>query len=174
MTNPTDNVPSPDSEEVQPLDTLETVLLILRKDNQIMLAEKKRGFGKGKFDGVGGKIESGESSEQAMLRECYEEVGVTPIDYCKVGRNECIEYVNGERKRVFLDIYLATAWSGEPTESEEMKPLWFAIDDLPYERMFEDERYWLPHVLDGKKVAGYFEFDENWNMLDHRVEVSDE
>lgn len=157
----------------QPLEVLETTLLVLRKDDRIMLAEKKRGFGKGKLNGVGGKIEPGESSEEAMLRECFEEVGVTPLTYKKAGRNEFIEYVHGEQKRVMFDIYVATDWIGEPTESEEMRPFWFGIDDLPYDRMFEDDQYWLPHVLEGKQVSGYFEFDENWNLLSHRVECSE-
>lgn len=158
----------------QPLDLLETTLLILRKGNQIMLAEKKRGFGVGKLNGVGGKIMPGESSEAAMIRECFEEVGVTPLTYEKVGKNEFIEYVHGEQKRVTFDIYIATDWAGEPIESEEMRPFWFDIDNLPYDRMFEDDRYWLPHILDGKQVSGYFEFDEDWNMLDKKVEVRDE
>ncbi|MBR4418900.1 MAG: NUDIX domain-containing protein, partial [Clostridia bacterium] len=58
----------------------QTTLLYIIKNNQILLAEKKRGFGVGKINGVGGKIEPGESIEQAMIRETQEEIGVTPIN----------------------------------------------------------------------------------------------
>ena len=47
---------------------LETTLCLLKKDNRILLAMKKRGFGEGKYNGVGGKIENGETPEEAMIR----------------------------------------------------------------------------------------------------------
>ena len=53
---------------------LETTLLLLRKDNEILLAKKKRGFGEGKYNGVGGKLEDGETPEEAMIRETEEEI----------------------------------------------------------------------------------------------------
>lgn len=36
---------------------METTLCLLKKENSILLAMKKRGFGAGKYNGVGGKIE---------------------------------------------------------------------------------------------------------------------
>lgn len=50
-----------------------------------------------------------------------------------------------------------------------MKPSWFDIDKIPYDRMFPDDPYWLPLVLNGKKINGYFEFDENWNLLSKSI-----
>ena len=46
---------------------------------------KKRGFGSGKYNGIGGKIEKGEIPDEAMIRETKEEIKVTPIKYEKVG-----------------------------------------------------------------------------------------
>ena len=43
-------------------------LLFLRRDDQILLAMKKRGFGSDRYNGVGGKIEPGDTVEQAMIR----------------------------------------------------------------------------------------------------------
>ncbi len=54
-----------------------STLCFLLKDNQILLAMKKRGFGEGKWNGVGGKVNEGESVERAALREMEEEIGVT-------------------------------------------------------------------------------------------------
>ena len=51
-----------------------TTLLLILKDNQILLAEKKRGFGVGKFNGIGGKVEKDETIEGAMIRETQEEI----------------------------------------------------------------------------------------------------
>ena len=55
---------------------LETTLCLLKKDNQILLAMKKRGFGEGKYNGVGGKIEEGETPEEGTIREIEEEFGI--------------------------------------------------------------------------------------------------
>ena len=43
-------------------------LLFVRKDDEILLGMKKRGFGTGKWNGFGGKIEAGETIEQAAVR----------------------------------------------------------------------------------------------------------
>ena len=77
---------------------LETTLCLLKKDNEILLAMKKRGFGEGKYNGVGGKIENGETPEEAMLRETQEEISVTPTKYEKVGFLEFDEYYKGKKE----------------------------------------------------------------------------
>lgn len=152
---------------------IKATLLLLRSGSRILLAKKKRGFGTGKYNGVGGKIEAGETSEQAMLRECWEEIAVIPTKYKMMGTNEFLEFYKGVQERVVFDIYVATEWTGEPAESEEMQPEWFEINDLPYDNMFPDDKYWLPLVLDGKHVQGYFEFDADWKMLSHIVQVDE-
>ena len=55
---------------------METTLCLLKKDNSILLAMKKRGFGSGKYNGIGGKIEKGETPDEAMIRETKEEIKV--------------------------------------------------------------------------------------------------
>lgn len=150
--------------------TLETTLLLLRKDNEILLAKKKRGFGEGKYNGVGGKLEKGETPEEAMIRETEEEIMVTPTKYEKMGIIEFLEYVKGERTNVKFHLYVATKWEGIPRESDEMEPKWFALDNLPYQDMFPDDKYWLPYILEGKKVNAFFDFDEEWNLLSYHID----
>lgn len=149
---------------------IETTLLLLKKENQILLAMKKRGFGEGKFNGVGGKIEANETPEMAMIRETQEEILVTPTEYTKVGIIEFIEYFKGSKANIIFHLFVATNWVGEPQESEEMKPQWFDIDNIPYDQMFKDDKYWMPYVLEGKKINGFFEFDEDWNILSYNID----
>lgn len=148
---------------------LETTLCYLKKDNKILLAMKKRGFAEGKYNGIGGKIEGGETPEEAMIRETKEEIAVTPLTYEKVGFIEFDEYYKGEKEKIAFHLYLVDEWTGEPTESEEMKPAWFDIKDIPYDKMLPDDKYWLPYVLKGKKIKAYFDFDENWNLLNQKI-----
>lgn len=149
-------------------------LLFLRKDDRVLLAMKKRGFGEGRWNGVGGKVEDGESIEQAMIRETQEEIGVTPTVFEKVGDIRFDEYFKGEPTLMHVHVFTASDWKGEPTESEEMKPEWFALTDIPYDAMWPDDPYWLPQVLAGKKVSADFKLDANDHIVMHSVKEVEE
>lgn len=149
---------------------LKTTLSLLKKDNKILLAMKKIGFGEGKYNGVGGKLEEGETPLAAMIRETEEEISVTPTEYEEVGVIEFDEFYKGKKEKVVMHVYTVTKWDGELTESDETKPEWFDIENIPYDRMFPDDTYWLPYILDGKKIRAYFEFDENWDILSKKIE----
>lgn len=155
------------------MNKIETTLCLLKKEDSILLAMKKRGFGVGKYNGVGGKIEKNETPEQTMIRETKEEINVIPVKYEKVGLIEFDEYYKGNKENVVFHLYIAYEWEGEPSESEEMNPRWFNIDEIPYNDMFLDDKYWLPLILSGKKIKAYFNFDENWNLLSKKIEEVD-
>lgn len=149
-------------------------LLFLRKEDEILLAMKKRGFGANRFNGVGGKIEPGETIEQALVRECQEEINVTPLKYKKVAEHDFIGKSEDDSPwRMYVHVYFCNTWQGEPSETEEMKPEWFKLQDIPYKNMWQDDIFWLPKVLEGNKIFGIFTFDEKDNMLSHDVEKVD-
>ena len=148
---------------------IETTLSLLIKDNKILLAMKKRGFGEGKYNGVGGKIEAFETPEEAMVRETKEEIYVTPKKYEKVGIIEFDEFYKGKKENVLFHLYIVTEWIGDIKESDEMKPYWFDINNIPYDNMFPDDKYWLPIILQGRKIKGHFSFDENWNLISKNI-----
>lgn len=144
-------------------------LLFLLKDGQILLAMKKRGHGAGKWNGVGGKIEQGESIEDALVRECQEEIGVTPVTWKKVAELDFVQDSDTDPWHMYVHAYLCEQWEGKPTESEEMRPQWYTLIDIPYDEMWDDDRHWLPLVLSGKKAIGKFIFDENDHLLNYEV-----
>lgn len=146
-------------------------LLFLKRDNEILLAMKKRGFGADRYNGVGGKIEPGETIEQALLRECKEEIDVTPMHYWQVAEHDFVQKDGDKPWRMYVHAYFCDEWLGEPSESEEMAPQWFKIADIPYAEMWQDDEFWLPQVLAGNKIHGQFTFDENDNLLTHDVRV---
>ena len=53
-------------------------LMFVIQDGQILLIHKKRGFGKGKINGPGGKMEPGETPRECAIRETQEELCITP------------------------------------------------------------------------------------------------
>ena len=149
---------------MEKLKQLNTTLLIIEKDNKILLAEKKRGFAAGKFNGIGGKQDSGETIVEAMIRETQEEICVTPIDYKQVGYINFDVWYKGERTDLKLNIFTCSKYEGKIQETEEMRPVWFEKDKLPFDKMIEDDLLWLPMVLEGKKVAGSVKLDKNLHM----------
>lgn len=146
-------------------------LLFLRKGNHILLAMKKRGFGEGRWNGVGGKLEEGESIEAAMRREAQEEISVTPTQYEQVAELHFDEYFKGVPAIMNVHVFIASAWDGEPAESEEMRPEWFAVDQIPYDDMWPDDPYWLPQVLAGHKITADLVLDEHDVIISHTVHI---
>ncbi len=146
--------------------TIQATLLFLRRDDEILLAMKKRGFGAGLYNGVGGKIEAGETTQQAIIRECREEIDVTPKKLQKSA--ELFFTFTDEAKNTEQDmnvtVFVTYDWNGEPNETEEMAPQWFKLLDIPYEKMWQDDPYWLPIVLTGKTITGRFIFDDKDNL----------
>lgn len=144
-------------------------LLFLQRDDEILLAMKKRGFGEGRWNGVGGKVEVGESIEQAMVREAREEIAVTPTVYEKVADIRFDEFFKGEPALMHVHVFIASAWEGEPKESDEMAPKWVNVSKIPYKDMWADDPYWLPKVLNGKKIKADFKLDETDAIVSHRI-----
>jgi mutator protein MutT len=137
-------------------------LCLLLRDDEVLLALKKRGFGQGKWTGVGGKPEPGETIDQTAVRETEEEIGVTPLAPRHVATLDFIfpdqPRFAGWSMQVF--VYLADRWLGEPAESEEVAPRWFRRDAIPYPGMWSDAPYWLPPVLRGQHIRATVHFDE--------------
>lgn len=137
-----------------------TILFLINGD-KILLAMKKRGFGKGRLNGVGGKPEGDETIEQTAIRECFEEICVTPTDFKKVADINFFFPPEKTDWNQHASVFFCTKWSGEPTETDEMKPEWFNISDIPYGEMWTDDKYWLPELIKGNYVTADIEFDEN-------------
>jgi mutator protein MutT len=146
-------------------------LLFLRRGDELLLAMKKRGFGAGRYNGVGGKVDPGETIEQALVRECQEEIDVTPIYYRKVAEHDFIQEQGETPWRMYVHAYVCDKWEGEPVETEEMAPKWFTIDNIPYDTMWQDDKFWLPQVLAGETITGHFTFDEDDNLLTHDIKT---
>jgi len=153
------------------MNEITVTLLYLVKENQILLAMKKRGFGAGRFNGVGGKIETGETIEQALIRETKEEINITPTKFSQVADITFDEYFKGVPTIMHVHVFLATKWLGKPTESEEMRPEWFSKDNLPYDDMWPSDRYWLHLVLKDNKIVAKLKSDEFDNMISHNVQI---
>jgi len=143
-------------------------LIIIQKDEKVLLGMKKRGFGVGRWNGFGGKVDQGETVENAAKREIFEEAGITANNLEKVGVLD-FSWQAKPDDILEVNIFKATDFSGDPIESEEMKPQWFLVSEIPYEKMWADDAYWLPLFLKNKKFTGKFVFDEKDNVLRYEL-----
>ena len=141
-----------------------TLVFVIR-DGQILLINKKTGLGKGKVNGPGGKVEPGEKPEECAVRECQEELSITVsnLQYCGQHR---FQFVDGYSIHVW--VYRTAEYEGIPTESLEAKPLWVSLDDIPYEKMWEDDAIWLPMMIRGERFQGRWIFDGD-RMVDYEL-----
>ena len=146
-----------------------TLVFLLRGNpgSEILLGLKKSGLGEGKWNGFGGKVEDGETIERAAARELREECGieVDAADLRPVARIEFYFPHKPEWDQV-VHAFIAKEWRGEPKESREMMPRWFATNAIPYDTMWADDRHWLPLALQGRRVNATFTFKEDNETVD--------
>lgn len=145
-------------------------LVIIQRGNDVLLGMKKQGFGTGRWNGFGGKVELNESIEDAARREVTEEAGVLITDLEKRGVITFTFEHNDDELEVH--IFRSTDFTGEPTESDEMRPQWFARESIPYSEMWKDDRIWLPILLDNKPFGGRVHFTADHEIVRHDIAVT--
>ncbi len=149
--------------------TEQAVICYIRDKDQLLLINKKTGLGAGKVNAPGGRIEAGEMPLEAAVRECQEEVGLTPIDPEYVTDLSFI-FKNGHSLRGF--VFYAESFEGEMIETDEAEPFWCNIEQIPLGKMWADDALWLPRMLKGEKLSGKFIFDDD-EMLSSLVEIKE-
>jgi 8-oxo-dGTP diphosphatase len=139
------------------------------RDERLLLIHKKRGLGAGKINAPGGRLEDGETPRECAVREVIEEVGVRPLELEWVGENR-FQFVDGYSIHVY--VFVASGCEGEPVETDEAIPLWADVAEIPFERMWEDDRLWVPLVLERRRFSGRYLFDGD-AMLGYSLEVGE-
>lgn len=167
---------------------LPRTVTFLIKGNQVCLGLKERGFGKGYYLGIGGKVEEDDRShvdedefmtiKNAACREVLEEIDVEvlPKDLEYRGRlSFYFPHIEDESWNQEVHVFIATRWEGEPQAKRdnsgqiEITPQWINKNEIPFDHMWDDAHYWLPQTLEGKRVEGEFLFDKDLQVIDHSM-----
>jgi 8-oxo-dGTP pyrophosphatase MutT (NUDIX family) len=144
-------------------------LCLLVEDNKILLGMKKRGWGEGRWNGFGGKVEEGETIEESAKREMLEESGIKIKNLEERG---VVTFTYEDSGKIMeVHIFKVIDYEGTPDESEEMKPQWFEIIDIPFDKMWPDDIHWLPLFLQDKKFEGDFLFADTNTILEHNLKT---
>lgn len=152
-----------DWERWTPKDRATLLFVVDEANGRVLLIEKKRGLGAGKVNAPGGRSEPGETIRACAIREVEEELRVTPTGVEEVGE---LSFQFQDGYALHATVFRASGLVGTPTETDEAKPLWAPLDAIPYDRMWADDRMWIPKMLAREPFAARFVFDGD-AMVDH-------
>ena len=120
-----------------------TTLCYIEKENSYLMlhrVKKKKDFNKGKWIGVGGHIEFGESPEDCIVREVKEETGLELTSYRLRG---IITFVTDQKQSEYIFLYTADGFEGEIKTCEEGILKWIEKDKIPSLNLWEGDRVFL-------------------------------
>ena len=152
-----------------------TLCFLVRGDPpvEVLMGLKKAGFGLGKVTGFGGKVEPGETIVAAAAREMEEETGihVSTQDLVPVARLTFRFPARPEWTQQ-VHVFFARSWQGRAVEGREMAPVWFGVDSLPFDEMWQDGAHWLLPILAGRRIQGWFTFQpDNETLAEGSIET---
>ena len=131
-----------------------TVLCYLKKGNQylFMLRNKeKNDLNEGKWIGIGGHIEVGESKEEALIREVKEETGFSVNSFTYRGE---ILFINNDYQEIMY-VFTSDDFSGEMIECDEGELSWIDKDKILDLNLWEGDRYFLKPLLNSDKMIKF-------------------
>ena len=119
-----------------------TLCYLERGDQYLMLhrVKKVNDMNHDKWIGVGGKFEEGESPEDCILRETFEETGLRLTAYRYRG---LVTFVSDQYPTEYMHLFTATGWTGTPTVCDEGELAWIAKRKLRSLPMWEGDKLFL-------------------------------
>ncbi len=119
-----------------------TLCYLERGDEYLMLhrTKKENDENHDKWIGVGGKFEAGESPEDCMHREIFEETGLTVTDYRYRG---IVTFVSNLYGTEYMHLFTVTDWTGEARECDEGELAWIKKQKLFDLTMWQGDRIFL-------------------------------
>lgn len=145
----------------------QTVLTLIldRTRNQILMIYKKTGQGSGKWNFPGGKINPSETSESAAIRESQEETGLRPLEPKPVGNLE-FRFQQGNSWDNHCTVFVAEKYSGHLIgETQECFADWVNLENIPYDKMWEADKDWVPLALKKEFFSLKLSFDANDRLI---------
>lgn len=127
-----------------------TVLVYIEKNHQYLMLlrdKEENDLNEGKWMGVGGHLEEGETKEQALIREVREETGLKVLSYLYCGE---LLFINDDYEEIIY-LYKVNSFSGELIECDEGTLKWIDIDKVMSLNMWEGDYTFMPYIIDFKK-----------------------
>ena len=135
---------------------LATLCYLKNNDKTLMLFRNKKpgDTHKGKWNGLGGKVEPGETPEQCAIREVQEESGLTTINLKLHGVITFPMFDGMDDWYVF--VFTITEFEGEMIESPEGELAWIPDEKLLELNLWDGDRIFLPWLKQDKFFSAKF------------------
>lgn len=117
-----------------------------------------RGDGRGLLVLPGGKMESKETPQACAVRETFEETGLKVKNLETIGTFKF--YVEGKGLDYLVHIFSTNSFTGSIRSTDEGKVKWVNVDKIPFNRMWDGDKYWLPLMLQGDRFDARFYYDK--------------
>ena len=121
-----------------------TTLCYIEKDDAMLMlhrVKKDHDVNKGKWIGVGGKFEAGESPDDCLLREVREETGLVLTRWRYRG---IITFCYNDNEAEYMHLYTADGFRGElARDSREGVLRWVPKDEIPSLNLWQGDRIFL-------------------------------
>lgn len=126
----------------------ETTLCYLERGDEVLLlhrTKKPSDPNAGKWIGVGGKMEAGETPEDCMRREIAEETGLQVTQYAYRG---VVDFLSDEWEPERMHLYTVTGWTGTQIPCDEGVLQWVPKETMERLPMWEGDRVFLALLRD--------------------------
>jgi len=131
------------------------------KNQKFLMIKHQRGINQGCINFPGGKKEPNETIEECVIRETFEETGLTINNPIEVG------YIEFPTKNFYVHVFKSKEFSGKlKFNKNEVIAFWVNKNEVPFEDMRDADRDFLPEILDGMYVKRCYIYDENFHITD--------
>ena len=128
-------------------------------NHKYLMIKHHRGINEGCVNFPGGKKEPNETIEDCVIRETFEETGITIMNPVEVG------YIEFPSVDFYVHVFKSTQYSGAINENkQEVDAFWQDANSIPYEKMREADKDFLPDIISGKYVKRRYLYDENFHI----------
>ena len=124
-----------------------TTLVYIEKDNKYLMlhrTKKEHDENSGKWIGIGGHFEDGESPDECMLREVFEETGLTITKYRFRG---IVTFVSDEYGTEYMHLFTANGFTGNLKECDEGELAWIDKSNVLDLNLWEGDKVFLPLLI---------------------------
>jgi len=148
---------------------LATLCYVISNNNTLMLYrnKKKDDYHRGKWNGLGGKFEPGETPEECAIREVSEESGLI-MKNPKMKGFITFPLFDGV-KDWYVFLFTANEFEGTLIDSNEGSLEWIPNDKLLELNLWEGDKIFIPWLFQEKFFSAKFVY-ENGKFIDHTVE----
>ena len=147
---------------------LATLCYLMDGERTLMLhrIKKKNDVHEGKWNGLGGKFEAGETPEECAIREVQEESGLL-MKSPRMHGFITFPMFDG-KKDWYVFLFTAREFEGELIDSLEGKLEWILNDQLLKLNLWEGDRIFIPWLFQEKFFSAKFIYEDG-NLISHEV-----